>query len=90
MIITADISMYPLNENFLAQIDAFIRDLMRNQELKVIVQSASTLVIGPSREVFSSIQKGIETHFENHQQAAFVMKVLSGDLAEKVDLSPYA
>lgn len=90
MTFTVDISLYPLTENYLEVVDRFIRSMKKHTGLKVITQHASTLVIGPSEIVFPALEEEMKRSFETYGKASFNMKVLSGDLTELVDITPYA
>lgn len=90
MIITVEISCYPLTENYLNVVDSFIRALNTYDTIKVKTHHSSTLVIGPSEDVFPILQRETERSFSDFGKASFVMKVLGGDLTESVDISMYA
>lgn len=80
-IITVEVSMYPLRENYREAIDRFLEHLHRYSKLNLKVSETSTLVIGTYREVFSALQTEIK-RAQDRGQVSFVMKVLRGDLSE--------
>ncbi len=89
MIITVEISCYPLTEDYLRVVDHFIRRMKTYENVKLKTSHSSTLVIGESTLVFAALQAEIEQTFSKDGKASFVMKVLGGDLTETVDISPY-
>jgi uncharacterized protein YqgV (UPF0045/DUF77 family) len=81
MKISVEISLYPLNNNYIPPIQSFIDRLNSYEEIKVIENTMSTQVYGEYLRVMEII--GFEmnkTHIEN-PKAAFVLKVLNGDLS---------
>lgn len=85
MKITVEISMYPLRPNFTKDIEKFIRALY-HYDVKVTSTFTCTHVIGAFDEVMKAINTEIKNVFAEGQ-TCFTMKVLNGDLSEKVDLS---
>ena len=85
MIVTVEISMYPLKEVYVKPIDDFIRALYK-YDVEVTSNFTSTHVIGEFDEVMRAVNSEIKEVFQEGQ-TSFVMKVLNEDLSEKVDLS---
>lgn len=85
MTITVEISCYPLTESYIEVVDRFILALHEYPGLKVSTSHSSTLIVGESRLVFDALQKETDNTF-NDGKASFVMKVLSGDLPETVEI----
>ena len=85
MIVTVEISMYPLKEVYVKPIDDFIRALHK-YNVEVTSNFTSTHVIGEFVEVMHAVNTEIKKVFQEGQ-TSFVMKVLNEDLSEKVDLS---
>lgn len=80
MDIGVEISLYPLNADFIPPIQDFIDRLNLGQRLKVVTNSMSTQVFGSYDDVFGVLVREIRTTFERNAKAVFVMKVL-GPLA---------
>jgi uncharacterized protein YqgV (UPF0045/DUF77 family) len=80
MDIGIEISLYPLNANYIPPIQDFIDRLNAAGRFKVITNSMSTQVFGSYDDVFNVLVKEIRTTFEHNEKAVFVMKVL-GPLA---------
>jgi uncharacterized protein YqgV (UPF0045/DUF77 family) len=76
MDIGVEISLYPLNAEFIPPIQDFIDRLNLGSRLKVVTNSMSTQVFGRYEDVFNVLVREIRTTFENNAKAVFVMKVL--------------
>jgi uncharacterized protein YqgV (UPF0045/DUF77 family) len=76
MDIGVEISLYPLNAEFIPPIQDFIDRLNLSERLKVVTNSMSTQVFGRYEDVFGVLVREIRTTFENNAKAVFVMKVL--------------
>ena len=83
MDIGVEISLYPLNAEFIPPIQDFIDRLNLGSRLKVVTNSMSTQVFGRYEDVFDVLVREIRTTFENNAKAVFVMKVL-GPLSQPV------
>jgi len=80
MDIGVEISLYPLNAEFIAPIQGFIDRLNADGRFKVITNSMSTQVFGRYEDVFEVLVREIRETFTQNDKAVFVMKVL-GPLA---------
>jgi uncharacterized protein YqgV (UPF0045/DUF77 family) len=80
MDIAVELSLYPLNAQYIPPIQDFIDRLNTHAQLKVVTNSLSTQVFGPYDIVFGVLAQELRTTFENNDKAVFVMKVL-GPLA---------
>lgn len=80
MIITVEISMYPLTEAYIAPIEDFIQRINTYPELKVLTNSTSTHICGEADLVFDVLKKEITHSFEHLNQGIFVSKILKGAL----------
>ncbi|HEU4624629.1 MAG TPA: YkoF family thiamine/hydroxymethylpyrimidine-binding protein [Steroidobacteraceae bacterium] len=76
MEIGVEISLYPLNADFIPPIQDFIDRLNLGARLKVVTNSMSTQVFGEYDDVFGALVREIRTTFANNAKAVFVMKVL--------------
>jgi uncharacterized protein YqgV (UPF0045/DUF77 family) len=78
--IGVEISLYPLNADYIPPIQDFIDRLNAAGKFKVITNSMSTQVFGAYDEVFGALQREIRETFQHNEKAAmksiFVMKVL--------------
>jgi uncharacterized protein YqgV (UPF0045/DUF77 family) len=73
--------MYPLTREYLPVIDRFLAQLHNTDGLRVKTNPMSTQVFGNSTLVFNTIQKEIETVYEELDQCPFVIKVLKKDVS---------
>ena len=80
MDIGVEISLYPLNADFIPPIQDFIDRLNVDGRFKVITNSMSTQVFGRYEDVFEALVREIRETFTQNDKAVFVMKVL-GPLA---------
>lgn len=73
-----EISLYPLDANYIPSIKAFIERLNAYPELNVLTNAMSTQVSGEHRRLFDILAKETETTFGEQGRKVFVMKVLGG------------
>jgi uncharacterized protein YqgV (UPF0045/DUF77 family) len=77
---TIEISLYPLDAEYIPPIKDFIERLNRYPELKVITNALSTQVAGEHARLFEVIAKETAASFGQQGRKVFVMKVLGGEL----------
>jgi uncharacterized protein YqgV (UPF0045/DUF77 family) len=77
--ISVEISYYPLNNNYLEPIKAFIERLNKHSNIIVQTNGMSTQVFGEFDTVMSAVTKEIKTAFEL-DHSIFVMKVINANL----------
>ena len=82
MRVAVDISLYPLNENFIPPIKDVIQRLNSHDSLEVVTNPMSTQVRGEFDAVMSALQKEIATTFENLPKAVFAIKILNNPLED--------
>jgi uncharacterized protein YqgV (UPF0045/DUF77 family) len=73
-----EISLYPLNGDYIDRIVAFIKKLNSHPELKVQTNSMSTQVWGPLDRTFSILAQEMQIAAEDSPRLVFVMKVIPG------------
>jgi uncharacterized protein YqgV (UPF0045/DUF77 family) len=78
MRIAVDISLYPLDADYVPPIKDFIDRLNRRPGLRVATNAMSTQVSGEHDEVFAALAAETKTTFASEMRAVFVMKVLGG------------
>ena len=86
MRISVDISLYPLNENYVEPILTFIAKLETNDKLIVKRNSLSTQVFGEYRDVMDCLDDEIEAVFDAIPESVFVLKMVGTDRADVVDV----
>jgi len=81
MKVSIEISLYPLDQNYIPPIQDFIDRLNSYAELKVVENTMSTQVYGDYEKVLAIVNKEMQRTHKATPKAAFVMKVLNGDLS---------
>jgi len=76
MDIAVELSLYPLNAEYIPPIQDFIDRLHAHPQLKVVTNSLSTQVFGPYEAVFAALTRELRVTFANNDKSVFVMKVL--------------
>ena len=77
MRVAVDISLYPLNADFIPPIKDVIARLNSHDKLEVWTNAMSTQIIGEFADVWSALGEEIGTTFENLPKGVFVMKLLN-------------
>jgi len=86
MRISIDISLYPLNENYVEPILTFIAKLETNPKLVIKRNSLSTQVFGEYRHVMDCLDDEIEAVFSALPESVFVLKMIGTDRADIIDV----
>lgn len=86
MRISLDISLYPLTEDYIEPILAFINKIEANDLLVVKRNSLSTQVFGEYRDVMDCIDVEMENVFAVLPHSVFAMKFIGTDRADIVDV----
>jgi uncharacterized protein YqgV (UPF0045/DUF77 family) len=77
MDIAVEISMYPLDAQYIPPIKDFIDRLNAGgSSIKVVTNSLSTQVFGRYDEVLGALTRELRATFESNDKAVFVMKVI--------------
>ena len=84
MNITAEISLYPLTENFSSAIKDYINDLKEVKGLEVRTQSLSTEVFGEFDLVMGPIKETTKKYFEADPSTILVAKFLNRDRRKEI------
>jgi uncharacterized protein YqgV (UPF0045/DUF77 family) len=73
-----EISLYPLDSDYVPPIKDFIARLNRHAGLSVTTNAMSTQIAGEHAAVFAALAEETRTTFAGDRRAVFVMKVLGG------------
>jgi len=76
MEIGVEISLYPLNADYIPPIKDFIGRLNADGRFKVLTNSLSTQVFGRYEDVLGALTRELRVTFESNDKAVFVMKVI--------------
>lgn len=81
MHVSVEISLYPLDQQHIPPIQGFIDRLKAYVDLQVIGNTMSTQVYGDYARVLEVVSAEMQRTHSQTPKAAFVMKVLNGDLS---------
>lgn len=73
-----EISLYPLDSDYIPAIKAFIERLNTYPDLRVVTNSMSTQISGEHQRLFEILGKETAATFAAAGRKVFVMKVLGG------------
>ena len=76
MDIGVEISLYPLNTDYIPAIKSFIERVNTYPRLKITTSSMSTQVFGEYGDVMRMLERELKPTFEQDGKCVFVMKVL--------------
>tara|TARA_B100000963_G_C22232731_1_gene496484 strand:- start:3 stop:272 length:270 start_codon:yes stop_codon:yes gene_type:complete len=85
MQISIEISLYPLNKNFISPIDNFINCLKKYDNIEVRTNNMSTQLFGEFDDLIKVLKVEIEKTFKNQMNSVFNLKIVNGD-SRKYDL----
>ena len=83
---SVEISMYPLDINYVKLITLFIKSLKRHPFISLETNGMSTQVFGDYDNVMSAINKEMKNSFLLQNKVVFNMKVINAHLQEKPSL----
>jgi len=76
MIMTAEISMYPLQDDYRPLITDFIRQLNTYSGLRIHTTATATMVVGEYSTVMTMFSQMLAWSWETHGKAVFVTKFI--------------
>ncbi|MDX1481356.1 MAG: YkoF family thiamine/hydroxymethylpyrimidine-binding protein [Woeseiaceae bacterium] len=80
MRVAVDISLYPLNEDFIPPIKDVIERLQRHRALEVVTNPMSTQLRGEYDDVMTALSAEMKTTFESLPKAVFAIRILNNPL----------
>jgi len=80
MIVTLEISLYPLKDEYESDIIPFIQSLNSNPELKVFTNAMSTYVKGEWGTVNNVLSTALESLWSEGATSSTVVKIIPRDL----------
>lgn len=81
MKLTAELSLYPLSEDYIPVIQAFIAECREDSALTVVSNAMSTQVCGDYDHVFAVISSVLRRSSERFGRQVLVCKLIPGELA---------
>lgn len=82
MKVAVDISLYPLNEDFIPPINDVIERLREHKDIEIWTNAMSTQIVGEYDVVMSVLHAEIGTTFEKNEKAIFAIKILNNPLIQ--------
>ena len=79
MLVSVDISLYPLKESFIPPVDNFIASLKKYKDIEVRVNNMSTQIFGEYDIVMDILKKEINNTFHSEENVVLNIKVVNGD-----------
>lgn len=83
MNITAELSLYPLSDNYIAIVKGYLVDLNAINGLEVRTHALSTEIFGDFETVMAAIQSATRAVFEADPAAVLIAKYLNRDRRDK-------
>jgi len=80
MRVAVDISLYPLDADFIPPIKDVIARLNDHEQLEVWTNAMSTQVVGEFDEVMDALRQEIGATFEQVPKAVFAIKILNNPI----------
>lgn len=80
MRITAEISLYPLRDDYISSVQSFVHVLRDQPGIEVRVNQMSTQLTGELRDVSRAVERTLERSFQSGGPQALVAKFLNADL----------
>lgn len=86
MNISVEISMYPLADNYIPPIDAFLRQLRQHEnQIDIRTNNMSTRLFGDFDTVTKILNDAMKFSMQNKDKLVFVCKYLSADTRKLKD-----
>lgn len=81
MRLTAELSLYPLNEDYIPVIRAFIDECRKASDITVVSNAMSTQLCGDHDRVFVLVSEVLKRSSERFGRQVLVCKFIPGELA---------
>ena len=81
MQVAVDISLYPLDADFIPPIDDVIARFNTYEKLEVVTNPMSTQIRGEYDDVMLALQTELRTSFEQLPKAVFAIRILNNPMA---------
>ena len=80
MTLTAELSLYPLQDEYIPIIQAFIESLQRHRDITIVTNAMSTQVCGDYDTVMAMIKNELAASYERFGKQVLVCKFIVGEL----------
>jgi uncharacterized protein YqgV (UPF0045/DUF77 family) len=78
MNLTADISLYPIQDNYIPIIQAFINAIKQDPNLRVVENAMSTQIGGAYDKVMTAVGREMQASYEKFGAQVLVVKFIPG------------
>lgn len=82
MKVTAELSVYPLREDFKVAVLSFIEELLKGQDIVAVTNSMSTQISGEDEAVFGAIQQALRVSHKQFGRQVLVAKFIPEHFAD--------
>lgn len=82
MQVAVDISLYPLDADFIPPIDDVIERLNSHPRCEIVTNAMSTQMRGEYDDVMAALSREIKTTFDRVPKAVFAIKILNNPIAD--------
>ncbi len=76
MKVTAELSLYPFNADYIAVIKAFIHAVREHGDLDIETTATSTRISGDYDRVFALVRQELKASYRNHGKQVLVCKFI--------------
>ncbi len=83
MIVSAEISLYPMDKNYSVFIREFLDRMQNQQGIKMKVNEMSSFICGEYDEVMNALTKELKKSFDQHGVKIGVLKLINMDMTEQ-------
>lgn len=83
MKLTAELSLYPLQDEYIHIIQAFIEAMAEHSDLEIVTNAMSTQVCGEFDRVMTLVGAQLKASYLEHGPQVLVCKFIPGELAIK-------
>jgi uncharacterized protein YqgV (UPF0045/DUF77 family) len=80
MKLTAELSLYPLQEEYIPIIQTFIEALRKYPDIVIISNAMSTQICGEYEQIFALIREELAVSFQRFGKQVLVCKFIVGEL----------
>jgi uncharacterized protein YqgV (UPF0045/DUF77 family) len=80
--LSAELSVYPLREDFKVAVQGFIDELLKGQDVVAVTNSMSTQISGEDDAVFSAIQHALRASYSQFGRQVLVAKFIPEHFAD--------
>jgi uncharacterized protein YqgV (UPF0045/DUF77 family) len=80
MQVSVDLSLYPLQEEYIPVIIDFIHRVQAHEGIEIVRNPMTTQLFGEYRRVMAVLTEELHHSFETHGKAVLVAKIVNGDV----------